>query len=328
MSYRALLRMCSLFLPLSAFVCECPCAGPLSLEAYRSSIQDAITRVESEKGPLTSEGAAFLDDRFPPFLDVHTRSGEPVRVDNGRLLGRVKRAQDSEKGREDLIAHLKALHNQISFVDKPIPPSEEHWSESLARLESVFSAKEFQGLEELKDPAWLAFVKELLRKAMEWLGRHRGAIPGSGGWLEYLFYGGILGGFLLLIVWILRSIGPVGWRLRDWTVKAGQEREASRANWQNLREESRRQEERGEHREAIRLFFISVLLEGHERGWWVYRREATNREHLRSVEGSQERREALGGLIQVYEKAWYGHEGYGQESFLQCAAWLRRMEEG
>ncbi len=328
MNYRSLLRRCSLFLPLIAFFWDYSWASPLVLEEYRSSIREAITRVESEKGLLSSEARAFIEGRFPPFFDVCTKSGEPVRVDNGRLLGFMKRAQEAEQGREDLIIHLKALQSQISFVDKPIPLSEDRWGESRARLEKVFSAKEFQGLEEVKDPAWLAFVKELLKKVMDWLGRHRDAIPSSGEWLEYLFYGVILGGLLLLIVWILRSIGPVGWRFRDLKVKSGQEKETSRMNWQALREESRRQEERGEHREAIRLFFISVLIEGHERGWWVYRREATNQEHLRSVEGSPERREALGKMIQVYENAWYGHEGSGKDSFLQCAEWLRLMEAG
>jgi len=298
------------------------------LEAYRSSIQEALTCVESEKGPLNSEGCAFLEDHFPPHLDVNTKSGEPVKVDNGPLLRLVKQAQETDQGREALITHLKALRSQISFVDRPIPLSEERWSESRARLEKVFSAKEFQDLEEVKDPAWLAFVKELLRKVMDWLGRHRGLVAASGEWMEYVSYAVILGGVFLLVLWILRTLGPVGWRFRDLKIKADLERKASVMDWRALREESRHKGERGEYREAIRLLFISVLLEGHERGWWVYRREATNREHLRGVEGSAERREALGKMIQAYENAWYGHESPGKESFLQCAEWLRLMEVG
>jgi hypothetical protein len=327
-SRKTLLRMCSLFLPLLAFFCDCSWANPLSLEEYRSYIQDAISRVEAEKGPLNSEVGAFLDGQFPPHFDVNTKSGEPVPVDNGALLSLVKQAQETDQGREALLAHLKALRNQISFVDKPIPLSEDHWGESRALLQKVFSAREFQDLEEVKDPAWLAFVKELLRKVMDWLGRHRGPIAASGDWLEYIFYGVILSGLLLLVVWILRSIGPVGWRFGDLKVKSGQEKETSRIDWRALREESHHKGEGGAYREAIRLFFISVLMEGHERGWWVYRREATNREHLSGIEGSTDRREALERMIQVYENAWYGHESPGKESFLQCAEWLRLMEAG
>jgi len=296
------------------------------LDEYRSSIQEAITRVESEKGPLNSEERAFLDDHFPSHLDVSTKSGEPVRVENGTLLRLVKESRETDQGREALLAHLIALRNQISFVDKPIPMSEDRWGESHARLQKVFSAREFQDLEEAKDPAWMVFLLELLRKAIEWLGKHRGDGKTSGAWMEYVFYGVFLGGGLLLVLWILRTLGPVGWRFRDPRIKSDQGRKAQGMDWEVLREESRRKGETGAYREAIRLFFISVLREGHERGWWVYRREATNREHLSGVEGSTERREALGKMIQVYENAWYGHENPGKEALLQCAEWLKVIE--
>lgn len=328
MSFHALLRVCSLFLLLLPFFCNCSWGSALSLEEYRSSIQEALSRVESEKGPLKPEECAFLEEQFPPGLDVNTKSGEAVQVDNGPLLRLVKESQETDQGREALITHLKALCNQISFVDKPIPLSEERWGESHARLGEVFSAKEFQDLEEVKDPPWMAFLMEVLKKAMEWLERHHSGINVSGQWMEYVFYIVILGGVFLLVLWILRSFGPLGWRFRDLKIKSDLERKASGMDWQALREESRNKGEKGSYREAIRLFFISVLMEGHERGWWVYRREATNREHLGGVEGSTERRDALGKMIQMYENAWYGHESPGKEALLQCAEWLRLIEAG
>jgi len=328
MSCSALLRVCSLFLLLFVFYCDRSWGSALSLDQYRSSIQNALSRVESEKGPLKPEESAFFDEHFPPHLDVNTKSGEPVPVDNGPLLVLVKQAQETDQGREALIVHLKALGSQISFADKPIPLSEDRWSESHARLENIFSAREFQDFKDEKDPRWLVFLKELLKKVMEWLERNPDKANVSGQWIEYVFYGVILGGVLLLIVWILRAFGPVGWRLRDHKIKSGLERKATGMDWQALREESRSKGEEGAYREAVRLFFISVLMEGHERGWWVYRREATNREHLIGVEASKARREALGKMIQVYENAWYGHESPGKETLLQCGEWLRLMEAG
>ena len=326
MSCLALLRVCSLFLLLLSFFCDCAWGSALSLEEYRSSIRDALSRLESEKGRLKPEEVAFLDEHFPVYLEVKTKSGDPVQVDNGPLLGLVKESQETDQGREDLIAHLKALRNQISFVDKPIPLSEGRWGESLARLGKVFSAKEFQDLEEVKDPPWMVFLMKVLKELMEWLKSHYGGTNVSGQWMEYVFYGVILGGVILLLLWILRSFGPVGWRFRDLKIKSDLERKSSGMDWQTLREESRNKGEKGAYREAIRLFFISVLMEGHERGWWVYRREATNREHLNGVEGSTERREALGKMIQVYENAWYGHESPGKEALVQCGEWLRLIE--
>jgi len=328
MNCRALLSGGILLLLLLPFFCDSSWGSPLSLEKYRSSIREALSRVESEKGPLKPEEAAFLEDHFPPHLDVNTKSGEPVPVDNGSLLRLVKEGQESEQGREALIAHLKALGNQISFVDKPTPLSEDRWAESRASLEKVFSAKEFQDLEEAKVPAWISFLNELWRKAWEWLLRHGSAIQRAAGWMEYVFYGVILSAVLLLALWIVRRFGPVSRRVRDVRIKSGQERKASGMDWRALRDESHHQGEKGEYRGAIRLFFISVLMEGHERGWWVYRREATNREHLSVVEASAERRDALGKMVQVYENVWYGHESPGKETLLQCEEWLRLIEVG
>jgi Domain of unknown function (DUF4129) len=328
MSCSALLRGCSLFLLLFAFLCDRSWGSVLSLHEYRSSIQEALSQVDSRKGRLESEESAFFDEHFPSHLEVNTKAGEPVQVDNGPLLGLVKQAQETDEGRETLIVHLKALRSQIAFVDKPVPLSEEGWSESLDRLNKVFSAKEFQNLEEAKDPAWMVFLQEFLRKVLEWMARHRGAINSSGDWLEYVFYGVILGGVFILVFWIVRTLGPVGWRFRDLRVKPVQERKASGMDWKTLREESRHHGEKGEYREAIRLFFISALMEGHERGWWVYRREATNREHLSDVEGSTERKEALERMIQVYENTWYGHESPGKDALQRCSEWLRLMEAG
>jgi hypothetical protein len=323
-----LLRVCSLFLLLLSLFCDCSWGNALSLEEYRSSIQEALSRVESEKDKLKSEESAFLENHFPPRLDVNTKSGEAVQVDNGFLLRWVKESQETDQGREALIAHLIALRNQIAFVDIPLALSEDRWGESLARLQKVFSAKEFQDLEEVNDPPWLVFLMKLLKEIVEWLERHPGAISAPGAWMEYVFYGVILGGLFLVVLWIVRTFGPVGWRFRDLKIKSDLERKASGMDWQALREESRCKGEKGAYRDAIRLFFISVLMEGHERGWWVYRREATNREHLSGIEGSQERRDALRKMVQVYENSWYGHESPGNEALLQCAEWLRLMEAG
>jgi hypothetical protein len=328
MNCRALLRVGCLLLLLLASSYRPSWGSALSLEAYRSSIQEALSRIESEKGPLNSEAYDFLEKHFPPHLDVMTKSGEPVPVDNGALLRLAQESRETDQGREALIAHLKALGNQISFVDTPLPLSEDQWGESHARLEKVFRAKEFQNLEEMEDPAWMAFLMELLKKAKEWMQRHRVGINVPGHWLEYVFYGLILAGVFLLGWWILRSLGPVRWRFRDLKTKADLARKTSGMDWQGLRETSRREGERGDYRAAIRLFFISVLIEGHERGWWVYRRETTNHEHLSGVEGSTRRREALGKMIQVYENAWYGHERPEKEALLQCGEWLHLIEAG
>ncbi|MGD8383411.1 MAG: DUF4129 domain-containing protein, partial [Syntrophobacterales bacterium] len=92
------------------------------------------------------------------------------------------------------------------------------------------------------------------------------------------------------------------------------------------REEAKKKAQEGAFREAIRSLFISVLMEGHQKGWWLYEPEATNREHLSRVEGQSERREALQRLIDRYELAWYGLRQPGMEEFRDCERWVQRLE--
>ena len=69
---------------------------------------------------------------------------------------------------------------------------------------------QFQALEGAKDPAWMVFLTELLRKVMEWLEKHHGELNTSGEWMQYVFYGVILGGVFLLLQVIGRVMRQQG----------------------------------------------------------------------------------------------------------------------
>ena len=97
-------------------------------------------------------------------------------------------------------------------------------------------------------------------------------------------------------------------------------------DWRTWRNQAMEKASEGAFREAVRFFFVSVLLEGHHHGWWTYNPEATNREHLARVRGPLDRQDALKQLTALYEKVWYGQEEAGQESFHRCSEWLRQME--
>ena len=83
---------------------------------------------------------------------------------------------------------------------------------------------------------------------------------------------------------------------------------------------------KGAFRDAIRYHFVSVLMQGHEQGWWIYEPEATNREHLNRMGEHSERREALKRLTEIYERAWYGLGNPAKEDFHACEQCLFRME--
>ena len=131
-----------------------------------------------------------------------------------------------------------------------------------------------------------------------------------------------------MLIWIVRSSGPLGWRWKQSAVKKlsdGQE-SVSESDWGSWRLEAHRKAGEGAFREAIRAFFVSVLKEGAGRGWWMYQPATTNREHLAAVKGPEERRRALSDLIDLYEKTWYGLREPDQEAFSSCIEWFHRME--
>jgi hypothetical protein len=96
-------------------------------------------------------------------------------------------------------------------------------------------------------------------------------------------------------------------------------------DWLTWRGQALSKAQRGAFREAIRSLFVSVLMEGHHRGWWIYEPETTNREHLARVEGPAERRQALRKLTELYERSWYGLGHPGREEFRKCQEWLEQM---
>jgi hypothetical protein len=171
-------------------------------------------------------------------------------------------------------------------------------------------------------------LEGLLRRFVEWLRDHAGSIEGiSVKWIAHVVWVVLVLAGTVLIIWILRSSGPAGWRWRQPATKAiPRKGKATEVNWLPLRAEAEKKAQEGALRDAVRAFFVSVLMEGHGRGWWAYHPEATNMEHLKRFKGSEERRHALRHLIDLYEEAWYGLRQPGKEAFVNCKQWLRQME--
>ena len=303
---------------------------PISLNEYKSRIQAAIEYLESGEGALLGDDTSYLRDLFPSGLMVQNTREEKVRVDHQEFFRWAQEDDGRPGGRNELRTHLKSLLEQLSWPETRGATIEgSTWEEKRRRLDEVYEAGEFGYLKERRTPPWRAYVEELWKTLGNWLRKHIGPLgpilPGN--WTLYPLYGFILilGG--ILIVWIFRSIGPIGWRWRQTKMRRLQEEDkAPEKDWLTWREQALSKAQRGAFREAIRSLFVSVLMEGHHRGWWVYEPETTNREHLARVEGPLERRQALQKLTELYERSWYGLGHPGRKEFRQCQEWLEQME--
>jgi hypothetical protein len=323
-------------LPLVALVlwplaCKAAPAGPISLDEYLSLIRESIGLVESGDGSLSKPEARLLRDRFPLRQAVSKGEGKIFHVDNGVLHRWIQGAEDSASGRGDLLSHLKALSEHL-FSQGGVLPSDELFREKGRRtLEDVYNRAEFRNLKATDASPWMRLLAELIQWIMAWLREHAGFLQGMPlSWIPYALYGLLILAGLMAMVWIVRSADWPGWRWRRLKTRVAETQgrgvAPSAARWTDLRAEADSKAERGDLREAVRLFFVSVLLEGHSKGWWDYRPETTNKEHLALLGGPEERRDALRHLIDLYERTWYGLRDPDRQEFAACREWQHRME--
>ena len=303
-------------------------AESISVAEYRLRIQESLAQINEGEGQIGPEEISWLRKSFLPDLVVHDPSGERFLVDREDLIRWAKDAEESPQGRKRLAAYQRALLQEISRWTGETVSESSRWDEYRILLDEVYRGKEFKYLRKREDPAWRQYIARLIEDFGRWLQDHLGFLDTMrSGWIVYVAYGIVLVLGAILIIWISRLFGPVGWRWKYTSSPSPPVTKISpERNWQSWREEAKKKAQEGAFREAIRSLFISVLMEGHQKGWWLYEPEATNREHLAQVEGQSQRREALQRLIDRYELAWYGLRQPGMEEFQDCERWVQRLE--
>ena len=311
-----------LFMSARGWAMEMPAAE------YLSRIQDYVAVLEQRDGKLQSEESSWFNETFPPDLWVQDVEGEGYLVDREDFLRWIEAAEDSPEGRDGFIAYLRTLLNQLSLEGEGRFQEIGNWEECRTILDQVYTGNEFSKLIKKRTPPWQKYLREFFAALGEWLKKHFKFLGGfTGEWIFFVTYATLLVLATILIIWIMRLFGPVGWRWRQSRVALPASiRAPSEKDWREWRDEANKKAQQGAFREAIRFLFISVLVEGHQKGWWLYQPEATNREHLARVSSNNERREPLQRLIESYELAWYGLRQPGRQEFQECEHWAQRME--
>ena len=316
---RSRIFLCLLFLFFS--IAPAALAAPIAFNDYASRIRESIALIQTGDDRIPAEHATILREKFPPALLI-SRKGQTLKVDCGPLGRWIDEAEKSAGGRARLLTHMNALLNQIG--DETGSPLSEEKAKGL--LEAIFSSREFRHLKKAEPPAWKAWLQEQLRRFMEWLGMHFGNFEGKTlAWTFLAVLIAIVVAGVVLIIQIIRSTGGTGWRWRQAAIGKKEETpENVPVDWNRLRSEAERKAVSGELRDAVRALFLSVLLEGHAKGWWIYRPESTNTEHLLQM-GRSQRKEPFRNLAELYENAWYGLKTVGPDDFATCRKWAEQM---
>jgi hypothetical protein len=301
----------------------------ISLNEYETRIQEAIHYCESsEKGRLREIRTRLLK-LFPPELIVQKSDEEILPIDTRGMLSQLGEPSLEENGLKNLKANLNMLFQHVkSTADDQMMGLD--WEESRRHLRQIYLKKEFKGLREKKTPFWVEYLERFSNILRDWFYKNMGKIvdlsSGMGNTLLYIICGLImlLGG--IIIFWISKSFGWFGWQSRDKKVSLKKMEAMKIPEWDSWRKDALEMASKGEFREAIRSLFLSVLMKGHIKGWWVYEPKATNREHLERMKGPAIRLKALKSLVGIYEKAWYGLGNPGKEEFQKCNEIVQLIE--
>jgi hypothetical protein len=84
----------------------------------------------------------------------------------------------------------------------------------------------------------------------------------------------------------------------------------------------------GDTRSAVRYLFLSALLVLDERSLLHYDRAKTNREYLRSLRDRPDLAQQLRGIVEVFDRVWYGYQPIEAPAFAQFVSQVEKLREG
>jgi hypothetical protein len=137
------------------------------------------------------------------------------------------------------------------------------------------------------------------------------SIPSFAGELATLLFA--LGGFIvvaLLLLYFARGLGVQSARLPDPGADADDPTTPSAA-----RGRASAAQDAGDLRAAVRYLYLEALLTLDENNLIRYDRALTNREHVVQIRDNPALAEKLRGVVQTFERAWYGFEPVSASEF-------------
>jgi hypothetical protein len=169
-------------------------------------------------------------------------------------------------------------------------------------LNKILAAREYQGVTEVS-------VKDrFLEKLGNWLDRFFSKLFGLGAhspWIGWLFWGALLLGVCLTLVWALVRIERRS-RLRLVPDAQPSSIAPSARAWQVWMQDARSMAAQELWREAIHFVYWASISRLESKRLWPADRTRTPREYLSMLAGDDPRKTSLIALTHSFERTWYG----------------------
>ena len=286
----------------------------LPIAAYWQKLADTralALKLEGAVPDVARPQLAAAADEWAAITRVSRADGTGLPVD-GRALAAQLRADPPAP------AAVAALAQAMAQTGTGWPPPR-HTAADLTSLANILARPEFQWpvaqptwLDQLRDQIWTLILRliALLLRLLP---------PGGSGFGLGQVLAGVavvaVGGLLVYVgLALLRSLAAEARAAEesgpgDETLTA----EAASRRAQTLAEG-------GDKRAAVRYLYLAALLHLEEAGLLRYDRSLTNREYLRSLADRPDLADQLRGVVEVFDRVWYGFETLDPAAYGDYAA--------
>jgi hypothetical protein len=299
----ALLGLCLAFAPLLARSQD---AG-LDLVQYGALVREGLAA--ARRGDrIGLEDAA---GRLIVVREVRVDSGA-VAVDNAWLQAELGR-NPPDMGR--IAERLGALADALAQPPGSAP------ADALDRLAALLSQPPFARPEAGDSGRWLGDLLDWIVRFLEVVLRPTGRVSGNGTIITWAI--GILGIALIAGVVLYLARGLRRSIVRE--TQPGLDGSDPGLTARQALDQAGDLARDGDYRSAVRLLFLAALLRLDERHLLRYDRALTNREYLERVRDQPELRAALGPIVDIFDRVWYGHDQLDDVTFEEYRARVEQI---
>lgn len=284
-------------------------AEGVSWEEYWRLAEDTQnTCDEMEEAPAIVAGPEFrrLATRWKAVQRVTLPNRATVSVDPSTLVALLE-ANPPDVGR--IRGFVKALlAEQEAYSSRPYDPAD------FRTLERILAEEKYQWPQQGSSPLddfWKSLNDALNRLLNRLFGNIFGGAAGELFNIVFVVIGTIV--LLIILFFILRSVSLN--LVAESRTNAEEDDKNLTADTALKRAQALSNQ--GDYRSAVRYLYLSSLLLLEEHGLLRYDRSKTNREYLRAVSDQPSLSGRLQGVVDIFDRVWYGFQKIDQETFEQ-----------
>lgn len=295
------------------FVPSASADNPISFDAYRAAVAQALDLVTQAigqsfdtRGPFLDRAAALLE----PLDTVTLPSGAETAVDNRELVTLIRDPNKTQVAQTRLVALRDALAQPLYTTS----------ASDLVLLQTLLNRPPF-AQESSALPAWL---NDILVRILQFFDRlvnntARGVFDGR----DLIVLLGIVL-VMVVLLYLMRGLrrNLVNEEALASLPEARQVRTPGEA-FDNARTFARQ----GDYRNAVRQLYLATLLQLDRQGKIKFDPTLTNREYLHQTSNDPGTTAALAPIVETFDRVWYGFEPITSTEFDAYRTRVEKVQE-